>query len=232
MRDKQAFEAYVLEKSRAQQQKMQIRRKRILATGMSLCVCVIALVGFSALQGQWNNHTEPLPVSTSPAQNGGSVEEEAVGGNGGMHGIDSSQNTPKPTVLAPTKIPTASPERTPQASLLPNIPKYTAPVVAPSEALPLDQAFAQGKTDYAIPDRINEMTEVATICQICDWVMNGNFTAGTQPEKVDCTMTIYYGQDSITCYLAESGFFKMGEGAWLKTDPTYMVRLMDILEGN
>ena len=178
MRDKQAFEAYVLEKSRIEKNKIAMRRKTILTAGTALCVCLIVLMVLPGILdvGLSSDGTNGVPEA---------LPEDIVGGTED-EGTD----------------------------------------------LPLDEAFAQNKSDYAIPDRINGIIEVTTIRQICDWVMNGNFIEGNQPEQVDCTMTIYYGKDTIVCYIAEEGFFKMGEGAWLKTDPIYVKELIELLEGS
>ncbi len=238
MRDKQAFEAYVLEKSRAQQQKMQIQRKKFLITGMSLCVCLIALVGFSVIQGQWNNHTEPLPVSTSPAQNGGFVAEEAVNGNG----VAPKPTAPRATASKPTETPVASPERTTQASLLPSIPKYTAPSVAPPEATrPLEGTSAPDskalpyEIEVVIGGDTKWICNATTIGQICDWVDNGDFTEvsiaeGAETEADTYMIRLHYAEKTITCYWYQNEFFRMENGPWLTVSPAYAAELTALLE--
>lgn len=217
MRDKQAFEAYVLEKSKIEKNKIAMRRKAILTAGTALCACLVVLMVLPGILEQppmtdgTNNAPEALPMHSPMPDTPMPTTENAVGGTEDEGTVDATEE--------PAQKPTTT-----------NDKDYSNGSV--QQALPLDEAFAQKKSNYAIPDRINEMTEVATIRQICDWVMMGTFTEGIQPEGSGCTMTIYYGQDTIVCYFAEAGFFKMGEGPWLKTDPAYVKELMNLLKGD
>ena len=242
MRDKQSFEAYVLEKSKIEKNKIAMRRKTILTAGTALCVCLVVLMvlpgileqppmtdGFNGAQEALpndggSNYTTPMPTAGNVV---GGIDDEGDGSSGTVEATE--KPTRRPTIR-PTRRPTIKPEATSDKNYV-GAEKPTPPTT--QEALPLDEAFAQKKSDYAIPDRINEITEVSTICQICDWVMMGTFTEeGIQPEGSGCAMTIYYGRKTIVCYIAEAGFFKIGEGDWLKTDSAYVARLMDILEEN
>lgn len=224
MRDKQAFEAYVLEKSKIEKKKIAMRRKTILTAGTALCVCLIVLMVLPGILdvGLTSDGTNGVPEAWPMGSVGGTDDE----GDGTSEKVETTEE--------PTRRPTRRPTTKPLATSDKNYgnSEQPKPPVATQKALPLDKAFAQNKSDYAIPDRINGITEVANIRKICDWVMNGNFIEGNQPEKVDCTMTIYYGKDTIVCYIAEEGFFKMGEGAWLKTAPAYVKELMNLLKGD
>ena len=229
MRDKQAFEAYVLEKSKIEKNKIAIRRKTILTAGTALCACLVVLMVLPGIlerppmtdsfngapealpNGGGSNYTTPMP----PAGNViGGIDDEGDGSSGTV----GESTSDKDYVGAEKPTPPAT-----------------------QEALPLDEAFAQKKSDYAIPDRIEclkdgatySITEIPILCDICDWVMEGTFVEldEVQPESTDWTIIIYYGQDSITCYLSESGLFKLGEGAWLETDPAYVSALLDCFGG-
>ena len=250
MRDKQSFEAYVLEKSKIEKNKIAMRRKTILTAGTALCVCLVVLMvlpgileqppmtdGFNGAQEALpndggSNYTTPMPTAGNVV---GGIDDEGDGSSGTVEATE--KPTRRPTIR-PTRRPTIKPEATSDKNYV-GAEKPTPPTT--QEALPLDEAFAQKKSDYAIPDRIEclkdgatySITEMPILCDICDWVMEGTFVEldEVQPESTDWTIIIYYGQDSITCYLSESGLFKLGESAWLETDPAYVSALLDCFGG-
>lgn len=242
MRDKQAFEAYVLEKSKIEKNKIAIRRKTILTAGTALCACLVVLMVLPGIlerppmtdsfngapealpNGGGSNYTTPMPTAGNVV---GGTEDEGDGSSGTVE-----------TTEKPTQRPNTKPMATSDKDYV-GAGKPTPPAI--QEALPLDEAFTQKKSDYAIPDRIEclkdgatySITEIPILCDICDWVMEGTFVEldEVQPESTDWTIIIYYGQDSITCCLSESGLFKLGEGAWLETDPAYVSALLDCFGG-
>lgn len=252
MRDKQAFEAFVLEKSRVRKQEIQRRRRTIITSGMSLCICLLVVVCVTAVWKPWkDNGTALNPSVQTPSA---ATAEMAPGGTPQMTGAPTATDEVMPgSVASPEKtMPQASmpqatmPLRTntpqpsapkntpllsapPQATMPPNVmpPQATMPT---AEALPFDEAFAQGASDYALPDKIEvvkgaEIQNADKIRQICDWILQRNSEMNAIKGEGDINdaetymLQIYYGERMIICYLdSENALFKMEGGPWLAVD--------------
>lgn len=148
MRDKQAFEAFVLEKSRARKAEIQRRRKTMLTAGMSLCICMIAVVCVTAVWKPWkDNGTALIPSVQTPSA---TTTEMAPG------------ETPAVETQRPTAIP-IEPETNgapdtdsedlpddamlPQATMQPSAPQNTPLLSAPPQAtMPADDPVSDEST--------------------------------------------------------------------------------------